>query len=207
MLVGIDLFARRCIEGVQLTRAATPVTYPPQLTWRQPPKRLGVGACSGFGRSVQKGFSAMNFRILAASVRPRGRVFALLAATALSATLLVSGRAGPDARRPAAPPAHAAPKARPPRRPPRKPPRGTCPDAPAGSAAPAGVAAAGAQPARGSAGSADLTRPGPSSASRARTPAPSRSASPARTAASSPASPSSPPSSSSRKASRRRSCA
>src|SRR6202163_511099 len=51
MLVGIDLFARRCIEGVQLTRAAAPVTYPPQLTWRQPPKRLGVGACSGFGRS------------------------------------------------------------------------------------------------------------------------------------------------------------
>src|SRR5258707_14662349 len=51
MLVGIDLFARRCIEGVQLTNAATPVTYPPQLTWRQPPKRLGVGACSGFGRS------------------------------------------------------------------------------------------------------------------------------------------------------------
>src|SRR6266478_8033972 len=51
MLVGIDLFARRCIEGVQLTRTATPVTYPPQLTWRQPPKRLGVGACSGFGRS------------------------------------------------------------------------------------------------------------------------------------------------------------
>src|SRR5947208_15664021 len=51
MLVGIDLFARRCIEGVQLARSATPVTYPPQLTWRQPPKRLGVGACSGFGCS------------------------------------------------------------------------------------------------------------------------------------------------------------
>jgi len=51
MLVGIDLFARRCIEGGQLSKAATPVTYPPQLTWRQPPKRLGVGACSGFGRS------------------------------------------------------------------------------------------------------------------------------------------------------------
>ena len=33
----------------------------------------------------------MNFRILAAPVRPRGRVFALLAATALSATLLGSG--------------------------------------------------------------------------------------------------------------------
>src|SRR3981189_3037852 len=51
MLVGIDLFARRCIEGGQLAAAAAPVTYPPQLTWRQPPKRLGVGACSGFGRS------------------------------------------------------------------------------------------------------------------------------------------------------------
>ena len=43
------------------------------------------------GAPVQKGFSAMNFRILAASVRPRGRVFALLAATALSATLIASG--------------------------------------------------------------------------------------------------------------------
>src|SRR3979409_2550572 len=51
MLLGIDLFARRCIEGVQLARLAAPCTYPPQLTWRQPPKRLGVGACSGFGRS------------------------------------------------------------------------------------------------------------------------------------------------------------
>src|SRR3982074_3514397 len=51
MLVGIDLFVRRCIEGVQVARAVAPVTYPPQLTWRQPPKRLGVGACSGFGRS------------------------------------------------------------------------------------------------------------------------------------------------------------
>ncbi len=37
-LVGIDLFVRRCIEGVQLIRAATPVTYPPQLTRRQPPQ-------------------------------------------------------------------------------------------------------------------------------------------------------------------------
>src|SRR3977135_2247443 len=51
MPVGIDLFVGRCIEGVQLATAAAPVTYPPQLTWRQPPKRLGVGACSGFGRS------------------------------------------------------------------------------------------------------------------------------------------------------------
>src|SRR5882757_3778812 len=118
MLVGIDLFARRCIEGVQLTRTATPVTYPPQLTWRQPPKRLRVGACSVSGAPVQKGFSAMNFRILAASVRPRGRVSALLAATALSAAILVSGaQAQTPAPAPgapaAAPKAKAAPKAAP----------------------------------------------------------------------------------------------
>src|ERR1700712_4625506 len=50
MPVGIDLFVGRCIEGVQWAAVAAPVTYPPQLTWRQPPKRLGVGACSGFGR-------------------------------------------------------------------------------------------------------------------------------------------------------------
>src|ERR1700710_3050269 len=48
---GIDLFVRRCIEGGQLTTAAGPVTYPPQLARRQPPKRLGVGACSVFERS------------------------------------------------------------------------------------------------------------------------------------------------------------
>ena len=33
-----------------MTKTAGPVTYPPQLARRQPPKRLGVGACSGFGR-------------------------------------------------------------------------------------------------------------------------------------------------------------
>ena len=33
----------------------------------------------------------MNFRILAGSVRPRGQAVALLAASALSATLIVSG--------------------------------------------------------------------------------------------------------------------
>src|SRR5690242_15853826 len=38
LLAGIDLFVCRCIEGVQLNRAATPVTYPPQLTRRQPPQ-------------------------------------------------------------------------------------------------------------------------------------------------------------------------
>jgi invasion protein IalB len=60
----------------------------------------------------------MNFRILAASVRPRGRVFALLAATALAGSLWVSGaQAQAPAPAPgapaAAPKAKAAPKAAP----------------------------------------------------------------------------------------------
>ena len=62
----------------------------------------------------------MNFRILAASIRPRWRVFALLAATGLSAALMVSYAGAqtpapaPGAPAPAAPPkAKAAPKAAP----------------------------------------------------------------------------------------------
>jgi invasion protein IalB len=59
----------------------------------------------------------MNFRILAAPVRPHGRVFALLAATAMSATLLVSAakakaKAAPKAA-PAPAPAPAAQQAPP----------------------------------------------------------------------------------------------
>ena len=84
----------------------------------------------------------MNFRILAASVRPRGRVFALLAATALTATLLASGAQAqtpaPAPGAPAAPKAKAAPKAAP-----------KAPAAPAAQQAPppaAGAPAAGAQP-------------------------------------------------------------
>jgi invasion protein IalB len=79
----------------------------------------------------------MNFRILAASVRPLGRVSALLAATALSATLLVSGA---QAQNPA--PAPKAPKAAP------KAPKAPA-QAPAAQQAPppaAGAPAAGAQP-------------------------------------------------------------
>ena len=88
----------------------------------------------------------MNFRILAASVRPRGRVSALLAATALSAAILVSGAQaqtpapapGAPAAPAAAPKAKAAPKAAP------KAPAA----APAPSAqAPAQAPAAGAPPA------------------------------------------------------------
>src|ERR1700736_1721219 len=59
------------------------------------------------GASVQKGFSVMNFRILAAPVRPRGRVFALLAATTLAASLLA-----PEVNAQTAAPAPAAPKAK-----------------------------------------------------------------------------------------------
>jgi invasion protein IalB len=59
----------------------------------------------------------MNFRILAASVRPHGRFFALLAATALSATLVSAAQAQTPAPAPgapaAAPKAKAAPKAAP----------------------------------------------------------------------------------------------
>src|SRR4030095_12612845 len=63
------------------------------------------------GAPVQRGFAAMNFGILAGSIRPHGRVVALLAASALSATLMASG-AQAQAPAPAAPP-KAAPKAAP----------------------------------------------------------------------------------------------
>ena len=90
----------------------------------------------------------MNFRILAASVRPRGRVFALLAATALSAAFLISQAEAqtpapaPGAPAPAAPP-KAAPKA-----PPKAAPKAPAPaaSAPPAAGAPAAQAPAGAQP-------------------------------------------------------------
>jgi len=57
----------------------------------------------------------MNFRILAAPFRPRGRIFAVLAATALSGALSVAGAQAqqPATPAPAAPKAKAAPKAAP----------------------------------------------------------------------------------------------
>jgi invasion protein IalB len=96
------------------------------------------------GASVQKGFSAMYFRILAASVRPRGRVFALLAATALVASLVAPGvQAQQPAPAPAAPAPAAAPKA-------KKPAQKPAPAAPAPAAQAAPPAAApGAPPAAG----------------------------------------------------------
>ncbi len=90
----------------------------------------------------------MNFRILAASLWPRGRVFVLLAATALATSLLASGaQAQQPAPAPAAP--AAAPKAKPaPKAAPKAAPPPT--PGPAAQQAPppaAGAPAAGAQPA------------------------------------------------------------
>jgi invasion protein IalB len=91
----------------------------------------------------------MNFRILAGSIRPRGQISALLAASALSATLIASG-AQAQQPAPGAPkavqaqaPAPAAPKA-----PPKAAPKAPAPaGAPAAQAPPAGAPpAAGAQP-------------------------------------------------------------
>jgi invasion protein IalB len=91
----------------------------------------------------------MNFRILAGSIRPRGQILALLAASALSATLIASGaQAQQPAPAPGAPkaaqaPAPAAPKA--PAAAPKAAPKGPA-GAPAAQAPPAGAPPAGAQP-------------------------------------------------------------
>jgi invasion protein IalB len=87
----------------------------------------------------------MNFRILATSVQPRGRVFALLAATALTASLMASG-AQAQAPAPGAPPPAAAPKAK---AAPKAAPKTAPAPAPSAQAPPAaaGAPAAGAQPA------------------------------------------------------------
>lgn len=91
----------------------------------------------------------MNFRILAASAGPRGRVIALLAATALAASFVVS-EAQAQAPAPAAPAPAAAPKAKPKAAP--RPAAAAPAPAPSAQAAPpaAGAApAAGAPPAAG----------------------------------------------------------
>jgi invasion protein IalB len=136
-VVGIDLFARRCIEGVQLTMTARAVTQPPHLAQRQPPKWAGFGAfVAVWSATVQKGFSAMIFRILAASAWPRGRVLALLAATALTTTCLV-----PDAKAQTPAPAPGAPAATP-KAPPKAAPKAVPKAAPAPAPAPAAQAPA-----------------------------------------------------------------
>jgi invasion protein IalB len=85
----------------------------------------------------------MNFRILAAPVRPRGRVFALLAAATLTAALLASNaQAQTPAPAPAAPKAKAAPKGAQ-----KGAPAAPAPAAQAAPPAAAGAPAAGGQPA------------------------------------------------------------
>jgi invasion protein IalB len=102
--------------------------------------------CNRINDPRSEGFSAMNFRILAASVRPHGRVSALLAATALSATLLVSGaQAQTPAPAPGAP--AAAPKA--PKAPKAAPKATPAPPAPAAQQAPPPAAAGAPAPAAG----------------------------------------------------------
>jgi invasion protein IalB len=66
----------------------------------------------GLGVQVQKGFSAMNFRILAAQASPRSRVFAAMTAGAFLAATTISGAlAQTPAPAPGAPAPKAAPKA------------------------------------------------------------------------------------------------
>jgi invasion protein IalB len=92
-----------------------------RLNWQGDSRQNGRVSVSAavFGASVQKGFSAMNFRMLAAPAWPRGRVFALTAITALGATFLAADvsaqTAAPAPGAPAAAPkaAPAAPKAAP----------------------------------------------------------------------------------------------
>src|SRR6266566_7643274 len=95
-----------------MTKTAGPVTYPPYLARRQPgPSGEVLAPAAVSGAPVQKGFSAMNFRILAASVWPRGRVFALWGAAALTPVLLTPD-AHAQAQAPAPAPAAPAPKAK-----------------------------------------------------------------------------------------------
>src|SRR5438445_2185065 len=90
----------------------------------------------------------MNFRILAASVWPRGRVFALLAAAALTPVLLAPD---PEAQRRALAPAPAAPPPAPtataaPKAAPKAPPAAPAPSAQQAPPPAAGAPAAGGQP-------------------------------------------------------------
>ena len=85
----------------------------------------------------------MNFRILAASVRPRGRLFAVLAASALAGSLLAPEAQAQQPPAPAAPKARVAPKAAPKAAPAAPAPAPTAQQAPAPAA---GAPAAAGQP-------------------------------------------------------------
>ena len=117
MLVGIDLFVPPLYEGVQLTKAAGPVTYPPQLARRQPPKRLGVGACSGFGRSRSERVFRNEFPYLGRAGLAAWAGFRLVGGNGTDRRVARARGAGPG-------PGSGAPlRRRPSRRLPRRPPR------------------------------------------------------------------------------------
>ena len=129
MPVGIDLFVGRCIEGGRLNTVGTPVTYPPQLPRRQPRKRLGFGACSGFGCSRSERVFRNEFPYLGRFVPAAWAGFRLAGGLGAVGNVDRFGRAGPAARAgPGAPKsAHAAPRRRRKRlrrRPPRRLPPG-----------------------------------------------------------------------------------
>jgi len=103
-----------------------------------------------FGASVQKGFSAMNFRMLAAPVWPRKRVFAWMAVAALGATFLapnVSAQTPAPAPAPAAPAAPAKKAAAAPKAAPKGAPAAPAAPAPAAQAEPPAAPAAPTPPA------------------------------------------------------------
>ena len=205
MPVGIDLFVRRCIEGGQLITAARLSRIRLNCQRDSRPTRLGVGACSGFGRSRSERVFRNEFPYLG---RVDPAAWASFSPCWRHCTVGNVDRF--RARRPSSRPRRRACGARdaPPRqgcarrlrRRPLPAPPGTPSRPRPGWRSPPAAAA-------GTAGPADLRALDQVLPRRVRKPAPSRSASPARTAASSRASPSSPPSSSSRKASRRSSCA
>jgi invasion protein IalB len=119
-----------------------------RLNWQGDSRQNGQVSVPAavFGASVQKGFSAMNFRMLAAPVWPRGRVFALMAVTALGATL-VAPELWAQAPAPAPAPAPGAPAAAAPAKKAAAP--KAAPKAAPGAPAPAAQGAPPAAPAQG----------------------------------------------------------
>jgi invasion protein IalB len=144
MWPGIDLSACLCMKAGDwgrrqlLSRIRLNCQGDSRANWH------GVASPGVSGVPVQKGLSAMNFRILATSVGPRGRLLALLAVTALAGTFVAY-----DAFAQAPAPAPAAKKATPR---PKAAPRATpAPAAAPEPAAPAAQAQAPAQPQAGGA--------------------------------------------------------
>jgi invasion protein IalB len=113
MLVAIDLSARHGMKAGDWGRRQELSRI--RLNWLGDSGRetAGSGICQTVsGAPVQKGLSAMNFRILAASVGPRGRLLAFLAATALAVPFAAPAQAqAPEAAPKAPAKKKAAPKA------------------------------------------------------------------------------------------------